>query len=600
MRLDELAVRDAVDGALVHRVAWQAVDAHCPGGGRYNEGTGEDDHYEWWGWNCETIPLSLPEAATYLVEVVAWADRAGDRLAKLALGATPHHEGDTWYRDMRAPGFKGALAPHRDNSLQWLAQQIVADAGFARAAVKFWWPTIMGSEIAEPPADAAHADFKARLLAANAQGAEVERLANGFRSGFQGSPYTYNLKDLLVEIVLSKWFRADAVMDANPVRRSALHDAGAKRMLTPEELARKTDAITGVQWGRWASLAPWEPLTERRYNALTKDYRLLYGSIDSDGVTKRARAITSVMAGVAKRHAAQVSCPVVMRELYLLPEAERRLFAGINPYVTPASEFGSSFEISAASRSQMETFSLQGQLAAGEKTVLLAFLNDYAGELGDRNILLDRLTVRQGNTVVYRYEMENLDHRPRCHHVEQNAFHLSGSGQGCVLAVPVDIPSDGAYQIDISAWGTHAGDELPRLQVTVEADTRSSAGAAVIRSKLIELHDKLLGVQLTPDSPDIEGAYRLFVDTWQRSRETLDGWFGCNWNELDLYFFEGIVDDSIVEYRDQHGNWQPGFDWDRVNDVLDGIDLSDPHHTAQAWVVVLAAMMMDDRYLYLH
>ena len=40
--------------------------------------------------------------------------------------------------------------------------------------------------------------------------------------GFEGSPYTCNLKDLLVEIVLSKWLRADAVMDADPVSRVAL------------------------------------------------------------------------------------------------------------------------------------------------------------------------------------------------------------------------------------------------------------------------------------------------------------------------------------------------------------------------------------------
>ena len=126
----------------------------------------------------------------------------------------------------------------------------------------------------------------------------------------------------------------------------------------------------------------------------------------------------------------------------------------------------------------METFSLQGHLTAGEKTVSLAFLNDFWDEvLGDRNILLDRLTIRQGNTIVYLYEMENLDHRPQCHHMEQNAFHLSGSGKGCVLAVPVTIPSDGTYQIEISAWGTQAGGEFPELLVAVESDAESSAGA---------------------------------------------------------------------------------------------------------------------------
>ena len=604
-RLDEIVVRDIETDALVHRMEWEVLDEHCHGGGRYNEGAGEDDHYQWWGWACEGIPLNISDAGTYVIEVVAWADRAGDELAKLAIGATLYQEGDTWYRDMRTPGFNGALAPHPDNSLQWLARQIVADERFAEATVKFWWPAIMGSEVAEPPEDGADFDFDGRLLAANAQGAEVDRLAEGFRNGFHGG-LACNLKDLLVEMVLSEWSRADGLIDANPVRRVALHNAGAKRLLTPEELARKTAAVTGFQPGRTIGSAPHFGLDYGLHSDLTDRYQLLYGGIDSVGITDRARDITAVMAGVAKRHAAAVSCPVIMREVYLLPDAQRHLFAGIDPHVTPVSEFSGTFEITAASRSNMQTFSLRGHLTAGEKTISLAFLNNYWHETrGDRNILLDRLTVRQGNTVVHRYEMENLDHPVDCHHIEQNAFHLSGSGQGCVLAVPVTIPSDGTYQIDVSAWATHAGDELPRLSVLVESDAGGSAGAAAIRNKLVELHDKLLGVQVGPDSPDVEAAYRLFVDVWHRKRksEDTDPYFspwsrGCDW-QGDIFFYEGILDDAVVEYEDEHGRHFV-FDRDRVDDFLDGIDFSDPHHMAQTWVVVLAAMMMDDRYLYLH
>ena len=201
------------------------------------------------------------------------------------------------------------MASNPDNSVQWLAQQIVADGHFAEATVKFWWPAIMGSEVTEPPEDEGDADFEGLLLAANAQGVEVSRLANGFRRGFRGRA-AYNLKDLLVEIVLSKWFRADAVEDTDPVRLVALRDAGARRLLTPEELADKTAAITGVQWDR-TKPAFCYPRCERRRNALTGGYRLLYGGIDSDGITERTRDITSVMVGVAKRHAAIVSCPAV-------------------------------------------------------------------------------------------------------------------------------------------------------------------------------------------------------------------------------------------------------------------------------------------------
>ena len=463
-RLDEIAVRDAESGTLVRRIEWEVLDEHCLHDGKYNRGSGEDDHYQWWGWDCE-IPLVLPADDTYVIEVVAWADRAGDELAKLAISAVLYREGDTWYRDMRTPGFAGEQAPSSDNSVQWLAKRIVVDERFAEATVAFWWPAIMGSEFAEPPEDETDADFEGRLLAANAQASEVQRLARGFRSGFHGGS-AYNLKDLLVEIVLSKWFRAGAVTDSDPVRQVALRDAGARRLLTPEELSRKTGALTGFEWGRIIGFGCW-PECDRRPSTLTQEYRLLYGGIDSDGITQRARDVTSVMAGVAKRHAVVVSCPVVMRELYLLPDTERRLFAGIDPSVTP------------------------------------------------------------------------------------------------------------------------------------------SGGADRIRSKLVELYEKLLGVQVTPHSPDVEAAYRLFAGVVEDGPKSQDDWFAtygwfahweCDWWS-DKFFLDGVLDDAIVEHENEDGWRWYDFDWDRVQPFIDDIDWSDPHHAARAWVVALAYILMDYRYL---
>ena len=611
--LDRLDVIDA-DGQVIVSYEFEDLEPPIPhwdgtcGGAQYNPASQRTDYFRLWaGWEACAFYLDVeaPSDGVYDVEIIAWSNGWDERYEKdgfatLSVVANAYAEGDTWYRDMRTPGLNGRFSPNADNSLKWLAKQIVADPRFAEATVRFWWPAIMGSEVAEPPEDASDADFEGLLLAANAQGTEVERLANGFRYGFPGSLYKYNLKDLLVEIVLSDWFRADAVTDTDQVRRVALRDAGARRLLTPEELARKTAAITGVQWGRSIRTRCW-PECERLPNALTDDYRLLYGGIDSGGVTERARDVTSVMAGVAKRHAAVVGCSAVMREIYLLPDAQRRLFSGIDPYVTPVSEFSDTFEITASSRSEMQTFFLQGHLTAGEKTVSLAFLNDYyVSREEDRNVLLDRLTVRQGSAVVYRYEIENLRHPVECHHLEQNAFHLSSGGRECVLAIPVTIPSDGTYQIEISAWGTQAGDEFPKLSVVVESDADNSAGAGVIRNKLAELHDKLLGVQVASDSPDVESAYLFFIDVWERRTESENQrfeWWQCQWWQ-DIKFLEGVLDDAVVEKENEHGHRWYGFD-DRVDAFLDGIDFSDPHFTAQAWVVVLTAMMMDYRYLYL-
>ena len=469
VNLDRMRVTDAGGRVLVSR---EFEDLEPPvaswgscGEVRENPSTGRRDHLLLWGgWNeCAVfVDVEIPSDGVYNVEVVAWGERREpweDGLAKISVNANPYRKGDTWYRDMRAPGFNGELAPDPDNSVQWLAKQIVADERFAEATVKFWWPAIMGSEVAEPPEDEGDMNFEGLLLAANAQGAEVTRLARGFRRGFRGRA-AYNLKDLLVETVLSKWFRADAVEDADPVRSVALRDAGARRLLTPEELSRKTGAVTGFEWRRTIDKPGCWSRCARRPSALTDKYRLLYGGIDSDGITERMRDITSVMAGVAERHAAIVSCPAVTREFYLLPDTQRRLFEGIDKHVTASD---------------------------------------------------------------------------------------------------------------------------------------------AIRRKLVELHDKLLGVQVTPHSPDVEAAYQLFEDVRERRREAQDGGFNIWDCELwweDNFFFEGILDDILVEYEDGgYGGY--GYDWDRVNAFRDGIDWSDPRYTTQAWVVVLAYLLMDSRYLYL-
>ena len=358
---------------------WEAHCADKP----HNPATGRDDYLRlnWGGNECALlIDVEVPAPDVYTADVVAWSNGHDERYrhdgyARLAVIANPYEEGDTWYRDMRSPGFSDEQAPEGENSLRWLTRRIVDDRRFAEAAVKFWWPTIMGSEVTEPPAEVGDADFEGQLLAANTQSSEVRRLAHGFRQGFHGGS-SYNLKDLLVEMVLSKWFRADALSEVDPVRKVALRHAGARRLLTPEELARKTGALTGFQWGRTIATGC-GPNCDALPNNLTDDFRLLYGGIDSAGITKRARNITSVMAGVAKRHAVKASCPVVLRELFLLPDEHRKLFAGVHENMTPRLDSNTSFEIDA--EEDFETLSLQELLPGGSSTVRLSFANEGSG-----------------------------------------------------------------------------------------------------------------------------------------------------------------------------------------------------------------------------
>ncbi len=429
------------------------------------------DHYEPWFCN-QLVLLDVPMDGRYTVETVLWLGserRDGDtvprrRLVDFSLGG--HLYGDTWYRDMRSPGFDGRPAPNADNSLQWLAKRISADPRFAEATVKFWWPAIMGAEVAEPPSEG-DPDFQGRLLASNAQAAEVERLAGAFRRGFGGGK-RHNLKDLLAEIALSRWFRADSLAEGSPVQATALANAGARRLLTPEELSRKTVALTGFDWRRSKPHAWHEPGAPRNWTNAHNAFGLLYGGIDSDGITKRGRDLTSIMSGVAQRHASVTACPITLKDFYLVRDGERRLFSGIDVTAPPG--------------------------ASG------------------------------------------------------------------------------------------------RLTAAAERD---------IRNKLVDLHDRLLGVSLPPTSADIDAALALFVETWARHEASGDFFrMRCDpWE--DQHYLDGIADDVWQEETDQHGNPR-GWDHDRLHEFLwEETDLADPHGVARTWMVILAYLMTDPRYLHL-
>ena len=602
VRLDRLRLRDG-QGRVLTSIEFEDLEPTVVDWGRcgdrgWNEATRRHDHLTYWGAGSDCalwVDVETPAAGDYTAEVVVWERTAPgkEHVARVSVTTQGYRWGDTWYRDMRVPGFGGAEAPNPDDSVQWLAARIVADERFAEAAVRFWWPAVMGSEVAEPPEDAGDADFEGRLLAANAQAAEVERLARGFRSGFR-QERPYNLKDLLAEVVLSRWFRAGALTDADPVRRVALRDAGARRLLTPEELARKTGALTGYLWGR--SFREFNPHLNTESAGLFADpYGLLYGGIDSDGIKERARDLTTVMDGVARRHAAQVSCPVVMREFYLGTEADRRLFDGIGKDVTPVSESSAAFGIESGTWGEGETHALDATLAAGPANVRLTFTNDYnTDDHGDRNLHLDRLDLRTAaGRVVASYELERLDAVSDCNRPNRDAFSLHCSGS---VNVPMEIPADGRYRVEVVAWAEQAGDALPELAVTVESDAEHSAGARAIRDKLVELHERLFGVRISPHSPDVEAAFRLFVDVWQRIRASGNNRFEswrCDYQ--DVFYFKGI-NDALVPSGGPGDYW---WDWDAFDEFMGSHDISDPHYTTQTWVVVLAYLLMDYRYLYL-
>ena len=649
-----------------------------------------------------------------------------DGLYKEGAGS-PYVEGDTWYRDMRAPGFDGTAVPDAANSLQWLARRIAEDERFAEGTVKFWWPAVLGVPVAEPPEDPGDSDFAGRLLASNAQAAEVRRLADAFREGIAGGT-PYNLKDLLVETALSPWFRAESLADADPVRAAALRDAGMERLLTPEELAWKTEALTGY-------------MKERRVTGQgilhsdllnSHQLRLLYGGIDSEGIIERSRDMTPVMAAVARSHAVEAGCVVAAREFYFLPDGQRMLFNGVDLHLTPVTDtvrdlavtaeaqhgpdsrpqavgfdanlrtgastiriahangyfrarelvlnrlvvrdqngsvvhepdllaveglncgwrdaengtyalkceddwldvpvevpsegvYGISvegyqvahgtepavlrvavpsdgstasedFEITAEDSDRPQTVVLTASLGAGRGTVRLGLTNE---NIEHRRLQLDRLTVRdRDGSLVREVEFETLDTVP-CSGVWAAETHALWHDDGCSLEIDVSIPADGVYGITVEAYQDPAGSEPAVLRIALESDDGDSAGAMAVRRKLVDIYDRLLGVTETVDSPEVEAAFRLFMDVWNlKRREGSSGHFLWREQQCTIANDHLFLSEVVPELLSANESGGSDFNWDAFDELQHSRPFGDPDYIAQTWSVVLSYLLADYRYLY--
>ena len=207
--------------------------------------------------------------------------------------------GDTWFRDMRTPGMNGKSAPDASNSLQWLAQQIVADPRFPVATVEFWWPTVMGQAVLKAPEDPQLPNYNEELEAFSLQRYEVNKLAGAFVQN------QFKLKALLREMVLSPWFASGEVVSQN-AKLFSVARLGTRRLLTPEELDSKTKSLFGFK--------VWE---QERQNILPETItyvsdwvNIALGGIDSYQVKSRAREVSSLSLAAFEQHASGVACVV--------------------------------------------------------------------------------------------------------------------------------------------------------------------------------------------------------------------------------------------------------------------------------------------------
>ena len=245
-----------------------------------------------------------------------WNERDMERLEPM----------QSWHTEMVAPGFGQEVMDTSDygDALQWLGARIVADPRFVLATVYTAYEALTGHEPLSYPRAEEPGDFDAKLSAWEAQDATFRAVGQRFVEE------NMNFKTVVRELVLSPYFRAaNTHVAPTPDRAAQLDGVGTGRLISPERLSLKIDAITGVPWARSKGERPF----------LLTDYKILYGGIDSDTVVDRLSQPNGIMANVALRMANEISCRATAWD-FTKPQAERVLFPHVTVLDVPESETG--------------------------------------------------------------------------------------------------------------------------------------------------------------------------------------------------------------------------------------------------------------------
>lgn len=222
---------------------------------------------------------------------------------------------DGWFEDMFETGLEGKLLPEEDRwrALQWLGERTAEDPRFAIAMTEHVWYLLSGRKVLRPPQDIEDPLFTPRRRAYVMQRLEIAKIARLF------AKHNFNLKVVFKELAKSPFYRANGLraIVEHPHRRAELHDLGVVRLLAPEQLERKIEALFGKRWGK-----------------INKELAILYGGINSNSVTERLMEPSGAMGAIQRIMANDVACQHVTPDFFKKP-AERRLFPGIERDIVP-------------------------------------------------------------------------------------------------------------------------------------------------------------------------------------------------------------------------------------------------------------------------
>jgi len=257
-----------------------------------------------------------------------------------------------WYSDMRQPGFGDETLPPGDTTaaVPWVATQIVADNRFAIAPIHILFSGLSGQTPLREPSDVNAEGYLEGLRAHDVQTKIFQEIADEFIES------DYNLKVIIKELIKSPYYRAANAYDLDATRLLELKDVGTGRLLTPEQLHRKIEAITGQPWQTGGD----DPTP---YLLSGAQYRIFYGGIDSDTVVTRVTEPNGIMANTAARMANEMACFTTAQDFALDP-SERKLFPYVEPSFQP--EDSNNYEIPASAQAIRSNIQYLHQQLLGE------------------------------------------------------------------------------------------------------------------------------------------------------------------------------------------------------------------------------------------
>jgi hypothetical protein len=245
---------------------------------------------------------------------------------------------DGWHDEMLPPGINGVDMPPQSygNALMWLGAQLPKDRRFGISVAQIMYRGIVGDDPVSFPQDKTAVDYEDRVRAYNIQNDWFVKIGDAFAAGVQAAtPPKYDLRELVVAIVDSPYFRADS----GDSGKDGLHDGlGQGRLLTPEMLGRKYRATTGLYFFANEAAAKNERRAKDGYLKSDliddRDWRLVYGGIDSGDVTKRTDTMSPIMIATSQYTGAIVACRATSYD-FTKPIGERRLFKTVEMTTTP-------------------------------------------------------------------------------------------------------------------------------------------------------------------------------------------------------------------------------------------------------------------------